>query len=220
MFTRTTHLLTALILAAAAIVQAADAYYDIPVRDLKLVEGKLPKPGDQTNYRHYQWSQSMQPYALIDGQGEAYLTGQGAFRDTWYMQTERNLNIHIRAAEDQEVKGRLVIMNSDRSGMDILRFVVPASDAKPEAKVPFIDAKLAHYDHLVARDIPGGAWFRHQGRVVAAEINRSPAATQQQLCSASQPAGRVDALLRSVHGRPRDQREPATRSHHAAASRQ
>ena len=65
------------------------------------------------------------------------------------------------------VKGRLILSNSDHSGMGVLKFVIPASADKPEAKGPFYEAKLAHYNQLVARDIPGGAWFRHQARVVA-----------------------------------------------------
>ena len=198
MFTRTTLLVTACILAASAIAQAEDAYYDIPIRDLKLVEGTLPKPGDQSDWRHYEWGQSMQPYAILDGRGQVYLSGsagQGAFGDIWSYarrQPERS-NIHIRAPEGKEIKGRLVTINSDRSGMDVLRFVVPASAAKPEAKVPFLDAKLAHYDNLVARDIPGGAWFRHEARVIATELNRSPAAVQQPFPQLS----RQDELTRS-----------------------
>ena len=57
--------------------------------------------------------------------------------------------------------------------MDLLRFVVPASAAKPEAKEPFYRAKLAHYNHLLARDIPGGAWFRHQARLARDRIENA-----------------------------------------------
>ena len=207
MFTRMTHLLTVLIVAAAGIAQAADAYFNIPVRELKLVEGQFPKPGNSTNWRHYERRQAMQPYVRLDGPGEAYLSGPGANGDYWANYSPQttlgdnssvppNLGLHLRAPEGQEIKGRLIIVNSDRTGMDVLRFVVPASAAKPEAKVPFLNAKMAHYTYLESRDIPGGAWFRHEARVVAAEMNRAPVATQRPFFPLPQ-AARQDELTRS-----------------------
>ena len=114
----------------------------------------------------------MEPYAVVEGRGEAYLTGPGTEGDYWSplcraSRTTGQPENHILlcAPEGKEIKGRLFLVNADASGMDLLRFVVPASAAKPEAKEPFYRAKLAHYDHLLARDIPGGAWFRHQARL-------------------------------------------------------
>jgi hypothetical protein len=196
MFTRTTQLVTACIIAAAALAQANDAYYDIPVSELKLVEGKLPGTTDTTTtWRHYERAQAMQPYAIVDGPGEAYLAGSGAAGQYWMQLTEASaLHLYIRAPEGQEVKGRLVFAKADRSGMDVLRFVVPASRAKPEAKVPFYDAKIAHYRNLEARSIPGGAWFRHQARVAAAEMDRQPDAVQPRF---TPQVSRQDELTRS-----------------------
>ena len=98
MFTRMTRLVTACVLAAAAIAQAADAYYDIPVHDLKLVDGKLPVATDQITWRHYDRGQSMQPYALLDGSGEAYLSGPGADGEYWAPPASpTSLNLHVRA---------------------------------------------------------------------------------------------------------------------------
>lgn len=174
MFKQTTVFALALILATAAPALATDAYFSIPVRDLKLVEGALPKPeANPVYWRRYERSRAMEPYAVLDDRGEAYLSGQGAFGEVW-PQREPGLTIHIRAPEDQEVKGRLVIVKSDRSGMDVVRFVVPASAAKAEAKVPFYEAKLAYYEHLAGSDIPGGAWFRHQARLVRTGLKLPP----------------------------------------------
>ena len=173
----TTSLVAALILAAAAAGQAKDAYFEIPLRELKLVEGRLPVPSEQNNsfflQSYYEREQSMAPYAVLDGPGEAYFSGEGAFS---YVPPRgaSALSLHLRAPEGQEIKGRLVIANSDRSGMDVLRFVVPASAAKAEAKVPFYHAKLGHYERLVNRDIPGGAWFRHQARLTRMELKLPP----------------------------------------------
>ena len=55
-----------------------------------------------------------------------------------------------------------------------LRFTVPSSAAKADAKKPFYHAKIAHYESLLNRDIPGGAWFRHQVRLARAELRLQP----------------------------------------------
>lgn len=179
MFKRTSILVLAAVLGFTALAQAKDVYYDIPVRDLKLVEGRLPERPANQNWRYYQRMQAMVPYAVIEGRGEAYLTGPGTEGDYWAAPDEiakpaangqPENHILLRAPEDKEIKGRLVLVNSDGTGMDLLRFVVPASAAKPEAKEPFHRAKLAHYNRLLARDIPGGAWFRHEARLAAMEL--------------------------------------------------
>jgi len=156
MFIRRVILVTSLVVGLAALARAKDAYFEIPVRDLKLVEGQLPKLGDQSDWRHYGRSYAaMEPYAVLDGPGEAYFSGSGARGDVWPEASPAS-EIHICAPEGREIRGRLVIVNSDRSGMDLLRFVVPASASKPEAKVPFYQAKLNYYFVRAARDIPGG----------------------------------------------------------------
>jgi hypothetical protein len=177
MFIRTSLIVTTLFLAAAALAEAKDVYYDIPVRDLKLLDGKLPTPTGESDWRHYERVRAMNPYAMIDGHGEAYLTGPGATNDYWMYtpaqppDTAPPLRLHVRAREGQEVKGRLVVINADRSGMVALRFVLPASEAKAEAKVPFLNARENYYNYQLNRDIPGGAWFRHQVRRTQKELN-------------------------------------------------
>jgi hypothetical protein len=195
MFTRTTHFVAVCVIAAAALVRADDAYYDIPLSELKLVEGKLPGTADVTTWRHYERSQSMQPYAIVDGTGEAYLTGSVAGGEYWVPPAAASaLHLHICAPEGREVKGRLVLAKTDHSRMDMLRFVVPASAAKFEAKGPFYDAKIAHYRNLEAHDIPGGAWFRHQARVAAAEVDKTPETVQRRF---TPQISRQDELTRS-----------------------
>ncbi len=181
MFTRKVILAASLLIGVAALVQAKDAYFEIPVRDLKLVEGQLPKLGDQSDWRHYgRSSAAMEPYAVLDRPGEAYFSGSGARGDVW-PETSPALEIHICAPEGREIRGRLVIVNTDGSGMDLLRFVVPASAAKPEAKVPFYQAKLNYYFVRAFRDIPGGAWFRHQARLTQSELKIAPNVLQAEL---------------------------------------
>ena len=198
MFKKMIVFVLALAFSAAVPALAKDAYFSIPVRDLKLVEGELPTPSSQTNWRHYERSQAMQPYAVLDAPGEAYPSGPGANGEYWSNNTSAAvlpaLALCLRAPEGQEVKGRLVVVNTDRSGMDVLRFVVPASAAKPEAKALFYQAKLDYYSHQVARDIPGGAWFRHQARLARTEL-KLPTDTRPQ--GAARTGFSSDGLTRS-----------------------
>ena len=155
MFTRTSVLVLPLLLGTAMLVQAKDAYFDISVRDLKLVDGKLTEPSSGTDWRHYERTRAMQPYALLDGPGEVYLTGPGADSEFWASTVNgAGLHVHLRAPADQETKGRLVVANSGGTGMDVLRFVVPAAAAKAEAKSLFYQAKMSHYNHLLNRNLP------------------------------------------------------------------
>jgi hypothetical protein len=173
MFKFTSILVAAAALGSAVPAQAKDVYYDIPLRDLKLVEGRLPERSGNHSWRYYQRVEAMGPYAVTDGPGEAFLTGSRTEGD-WVASEEkwpqRENHILLSAPEGKDVKGRLVLRNADASGMDVLRFVVPASAARPEAKELFYRTKLGHYDRLLARDIPGGAWFRHQARLAEMEL--------------------------------------------------
>ena len=179
MFKGTSILVLALTLGSTGLAPAKDVYYDIPIRELKLVEGRLPdRPA-----KH-----ELAVFPTISGHGAVCgcrRPGRSLPHGSW--QRRRHLvpvrqpsasqaesHFLLRAPEGKEIKGRLFVSNADASGMDLLRFVVPASVAKPEAKEPFYRAKLAHYDRLLARDIPGGAWFRHQARLAGTELKLSP----------------------------------------------
>jgi hypothetical protein len=156
---------------------ADDAYYSIPLRELKLVEGDLPTATKSPNWRRYELFQSMRPYSIVDGQGEAYVTGRTGQINPWsdpHAGFDAGARIAICAPEGKDVAGRLVVPTSDLTGMVSLRFTVPSSAAKASAKTPFYHAKMACYQDLLDRDIPGGAWFRHQIRLARAKLHLQP----------------------------------------------
>ena len=144
MFKRTSLLVLAVALGSAGLSQAKDVYYNIPLRDLKLVEGRLPDQSNNPNYRNWQTLRGMEPYVAVEGPGEAYVSMPMEY---W---------INARVPEGKEIRGRLVVFRADGSGMDLLRFVFPASAAIAD-KQAFNRAKLAHYNGLLGRNIPGGA---------------------------------------------------------------
>jgi len=152
------------VLAVAAM--AEDAYYDVPLRELTLTEGELPRGGsyDRTALERV-------PYAVLDGKGEAYLHFQQGAWQSWQGPAflYDNTSLAICAPPGGEVTGHLYVPRLDGKGMERLAFNVPISRASAEAKDPFYVAKERHYDALVRRRVPGGAWFRHQAQLARKE---------------------------------------------------
>jgi hypothetical protein len=158
---------------------ASDAYFDLPLREVKLVEGRLPVMTKELHWRQWELFPAMRPCATVDGQGEAYVTRAGEPSNSWsspydYSAGLDTARILIRAPQGKDVAGRLVVPNADLSGMVSLSFTVPSSAAKADAKTPFYHAKIAYYESLLSRDIPGGAWFRHQVKMARAELHLEP----------------------------------------------
>ena len=157
---------------------AKDSYYSIPIRDLKLTEGSLPVRKDPVDWRRQvQASQTMMPYAALDGEGEAYVIGRGEPTDTWQSWASPNwdgmpggTNVIIRAPEGKDIVGRLFVPNGELTGMVSLPFKVATSAATPEAREQFYRWKIARYDNLARTDRPGVAWFRHEARLARAEL--------------------------------------------------
>jgi hypothetical protein len=164
-------------LGSAGVAVADDAYYNVPFRELKLAEDSQPTAGAVSHWRRYAFAPAMQPYVALDGEGEAYAMGEGSENPiTQLYGTPTIERICIRAPQGKDVVGRIVVANDDLTGMKAMSFTVPASAAKADAKVPFYQARLAHYERLLHRNVPGGAWFRHQVRLTEAELNRQPRA--------------------------------------------
>ena len=168
---------------------ANDAYYSLPVSSLTFTDGALPPNPTRGNWRRWQTLSAIQPYAVLDGEGEAYLGGN--WTATWSPNPvdSAGRTLSVRAPENKEVTGRLFVLKEDSSGMIPLRFRIPAADTKPDARRAFLDAKEQYYRGLLNRNIAGGAWFRHQLELIAKERG------------AKQPAGSVRARTGTVPGR-------------------
>ncbi|HEV8060693.1 MAG TPA: hypothetical protein VGP68_12500, partial [Gemmataceae bacterium] len=172
-----------LILAAGAFAHsggfAEDAFFEIPLSELKITAGKLPdlelKPGEFVRLMDPRW-QAMAPTVVLDCPGEGY-ADIPALQTGWRpAQPQREAPyLAIRTSPGQVVTGRLWRRKGDGSGMALIRFEVPAAAAKESARATFYRTKLAHYEYLRNRDLPGTAWFRH----VALEVSR-----EQHLASA------------------------------------
>ncbi|MDB6109673.1 MAG: hypothetical protein JWR69_1423 [Pedosphaera sp.] len=157
-----------LVLLGTQAVLAEDVYYHVRFGDLTFTEGALPKE-TSSSWESRQWrtAEAMQPYAVLDGAGEVFLAGEAADRWTPPVQVYQQGILAIRAPKDKEVTGRLFVPKPDFSGMTALTFKIPLTAGKPEAGKEFLKAKETHYRKLLDRNIPGGAWFRHQEQEAA-----------------------------------------------------
>ena len=162
--------------AGAATASAEDAFWSVRLADLKLTEGKLPEAGAHPSWRSglFERLQAMVPYAVLDAEGEAYVTGDAENWASWENAAQRGTLV-VRAASGRDVSGRLFCPDSSGEKMVRVRFALSAQDARPEARTAFYQGKLQHYARLLNRDIPGGAWFRHEARLAAAAAGTKPA---------------------------------------------
>ena len=149
----------------AAVAAGEDAFYNIPLGDLKITEGSLPDHWDPYEWPPNQRVGAMVPYAVLEGDGEAYLDEFVPIQPHLVTAGLAAGRISVRAPKTgQDIAGRLFVPKQDWSGMVGVRFTIPSSKAKSDARMVFYRAKESYYQALLARDIPGGAWFRHQVR--------------------------------------------------------
>src|SRR5207237_7070952 len=162
--------ITVAALASAIFLHAAladDAYFHLPVSSLHFTDGALPDSSGSTGLRAFPNGSALSPYAILEGEGEIYLGGEGF---VWWESPRRlyqNLILAIRAHKDKVVTGRLFVPNEDRNGMTPLTFRFEAGAAKAESREAFLTAKQNHYRRLMEANLPGGAWFRHQEQEAA-----------------------------------------------------
>ncbi|HEY1784383.1 MAG TPA: hypothetical protein VGG30_02505, partial [Pirellulales bacterium] len=143
---------------------ADEAYYSVEINDLKFTEGKLPADhaDEQVNSRGT-W---VEPHAVLDGEGEAYIRSLDRNNPMLYAgEPPERLGLVIRVPGERKITGTLFWPKADWNGSVKLRFAIEAAPSD-EAKTEFARAKESHYRDLLSRGLAGGAWFRHQLRAV------------------------------------------------------
>jgi hypothetical protein len=153
-------------LLVAANAPADEAFYRVPIGDLKFTAGELPGDSEDNalTLARILNLQSSEPRAVIDGEGEVYVQTPGG-ENPWMKSSERAArdSLVIRLAGPRKMTGTLFWPRNDRSGFVKLPFVVEA-EPSGEAKTEFFAAKQAYYAGLMKRGLAGAAWFRHQVR--------------------------------------------------------
>ena len=166
-------LFCAILFGGASVVHADDVYYWVAAQDLTFTGESLPsaeamRQGGVIGQEYWRWRGAIQPYAVLDGQGEVYINvlGEAVLRE--YPAT---IHVAIRAPEGAPPTGRLFMLDPEKHGLKPLAFTVPASARKVhDAREKFLRAQADHYRRLARRGIPGTAWFRHQERTLSADL--------------------------------------------------
>ncbi len=190
---------------------AADVYYVRPIADLKITEGKLSDVEVESAGGNYFWrrSEAMQPYAVLDGQGEVYTTTANrwsAFEAPVVADpngttvASRGPSVAIRTTKARTITGRLFLPKKDFSGLVVLKFSIPADQGKAANRKAFLKYKLQHYENLMSRDIPGTAWFRHQVRVTRKDLGLKGDQAQRRLPFIGSRGGSMEETYALVSG--------------------
>jgi hypothetical protein len=170
-----------LVCCLAALVGSArgeDAFYRVSLAELKLTEGKFPDQSDyrsdwRFNWRTRQRREAMQSRAVLDGEGEVYFEDEDQIRWWAPLPLPEKGVIAVRAPAGREVTGSLFVPKADFTGMVRLRFAIDTSQALEGAEAFYL-AKEDHFKALLQRQLPGGAWFRHQVRLARMARGEDP----------------------------------------------
>jgi hypothetical protein len=176
---KTRHLAVILLALSSCLAWSEDVYFQVPITSLPLTEGKLPEP---VTPKRYDWrmQETVQPYAVLDGAGEAFVGGEPIRPWNPNGRAYQNSFLMVSAPKGAAPTGRLFVPNGDFSRMVALKFKLEPGSDKPESRQEFFKAKGQYYQELRQRDIPGAAWFRHQEGEAAKALGGKPAATPNQ----------------------------------------
>ncbi len=180
-----TRIVVLAVLLCASSAAAEDAYYNVPLGELKITDGELPQPSSRPPGARpamgplpWTWRPDWS-YATVEGGGEAYVwapgwSGPAGFLPPGTPGSADPRCLAIRAPKGRDVAGRLFLTNPDGVGMAAIGFAVPSERASEAARTPFFQAKSTYYIGLQSMGSPGGAWFRHQARQAQKEGDLPP----------------------------------------------
>jgi len=153
---------------------AEDMYFELRISSMKFIDGALPVPSELSEARSLEILPALEPYAVLDGEGEAYVGRDSSESRSPSDRPFQNRVIFIRAPKDKEVTGHLFIAKPDFTRMVHLKFKVDTVTATPGSEKEFLETKDSHYRRLLERNIPGGAWFRHLQKEAAKARGAQP----------------------------------------------
>ena len=161
-------LVVALVLACAgsSTFAADDAYYAIPLAKLTVTEGAIPQDV-HVEVTSSKSGDELRAYAAADDASVECLvaTGQdGAAGPTIYLRA---------GAAVPEIAGTLFLPDADGKSMQRVRFKSSTGSFNVPAE-KFLHVKLEYYRRLCDEQVPGGAWFRYQARMLEKQLGEKP----------------------------------------------
>ena len=177
---KTQYLSALLVLLSSALAWSQEVYYRVPLTSLTFTEGKLPDEAVPTRGISWEMHESVQPHAVLDGAGEAFVGGEPIRPWNPSEGLYQNSFLVVVAPKGTAPTGRLFLPKRDFSGMVALKFKLEPGSDKPESRQDFFRAKEQYYAQLRDRDIPGTAWFRHQEGEAAKAHGDKPASLPNQ----------------------------------------
>jgi len=150
---------------------AEPAYFHLTVGDLKLDNSASSK--DENLQYNWRLQETANPYVVLDVAGEAYWYPNETQRWMGFRlnddPTQRG-HIAVRVPDGAKgVSGRFFYPKQDNRSFGITKFSIEADKASPDRRKDFFEAKIAHFEKLQSRRIPGTAWFRHERRAANIE---------------------------------------------------
>lgn len=157
--------------------RADDAFFRVPLSDIKIEQGELPAGGAAPRW---DLIDVLRPYAVLDGPGEAFVTSQAAtdvlgsqgWVNRWSTQTGI---LAARAPAGKPLTGWMFVPNDEWTALVPLKFSLEPQKASPEARNDFYRAMAAHYEALQQGGAPGTAWFRYQADLARRELGSDEA---------------------------------------------
>ena len=181
---------------SASAAEPEDAYYNVPLADLKIIEGQLPGRDEETAATGVA-SLADPRHSLM----RAGRPGRSVWRRTALVVVGRILmsphegqrrsrrapakaactnqdRLVVRAPKGREVVGRVFFPQLDAKKSAVVKFQIPAGAATDQRQA-FLTVKEMHYAGLQGRNIPGAAWFRHEANAARAELGKIEASRRR-----------------------------------------
>lgn len=160
------HLLVVAWICSPAAAWAQDLFYDLPITELTLADGRLPDtnaPDDPNEYIDLEQTRYL-PRVTLEGPGEAYIvfpTGVGHFWNLGWVSPEQ-CRIVIRSPLTPELAGTIYWNTRVNTKLVPIKFRVTSKQANAKAQPTFWNTRRAIFDSFAASDLPGAAWFKLQ----------------------------------------------------------
>ncbi|MCI0744026.1 MAG: hypothetical protein L0Y58_01345 [Verrucomicrobia subdivision 3 bacterium] len=159
------------VFAASSSLRGEDAFYRVTLSSISILEGKLPTERAGV-FPHFRTFTAYQPYCALEGEGEAYLSGDPI--NHWHRTADLfESQLAVRAPRGKEVIGFIFVPRPDGSGSSV-KFKIRPEQANPQGQQDFFTIKRDYYANLRTRDLPGAAWFRHQEHAAMEALGINP----------------------------------------------